>query len=358
MSNLLPHGISVSQQSEQINPHEQAQPPSMVPGQKFIPHRQFRSGVFLPDVVLANRRLSGGAKLLWARLARYAGVNGVCFPSCQTLGLDLGCSPRPVQRYVAELVHAGFISAKQRGFNKSNTYTFLWHPDLDEVPRKEPLRATEPSPHITTEAAACVNATDPISSVSATGSSALSEVKSKNEMQAERAHACEITSITPAYSVCPPPEKAKMELLTPQASKVMGWLRLFQKNLKIGGTVEASTVREVLKVVTPDDLPNALKYVGDKLADRRRRDYHYRERIDFGLVLVILRQDYSTTRNSNTAFLKRKDISSASAASGAMSGPPISGARNREPRRASRDGFSRAGDILRGSRLVERIGEP
>src|ERR1017187_5233556 len=87
----------------------------------------------------------------------------------------------------------------------------------------------------------------------------------------------------------------------------------------------------------------ALKYVGDKLADRRRRDHHYRERIDFGLVLVILRQDYSGTRNSNMPFVKRKDISSASAASGAMLGPPIPGARNGEPRRASRDGLSRAG---------------
>src|ERR1039457_1353539 len=197
MSQLLPHGISVSQESKQINTHEQAQPPSMVPGQKFIPHRQFRSDVFLPDVILANRRLSGGAKLLWARLARYAGVNGVCFPSCQTLGVDLGCSPRPVQRYVAELVHAGFISAKQRGFNKSNTYTFLWHPDLDDLPRKEPHRATEPSQHITTDASACVSATDSVSSVSAPGSSCLSEVKSKNQMQAERAHAGETTSITP-----------------------------------------------------------------------------------------------------------------------------------------------------------------
>ena len=257
MSNLLPHGISVSQESKQINPREQAQPPSMVPGQKFIPHRQFRSGVFLPDVVLANRRLSGGAKLLWARLARYAGVNGVCFPSCQTLGNDLGCSPRQVQRYVAELVHAGFISARQRGFNKSNTYTFLWHPDLDELPRKEPHRATEPLQHITTEASPC-STTDVSSSVSATGVSSLKAVKCINEMQAERAHACETTSITSTDPACPPPEKAKMEPLTPQESKVMDWLRLFQKDLQIGGTVEASTVREVLKVVIPEDLPKAL----------------------------------------------------------------------------------------------------
>ena len=138
----------------------------------------------------------------------------------------------------------------------------------------------------------------------------------------------------------------------------MDWLRLFQKDLRIGGTVEVSTVREVLKVVTPDDPPKALKYVGDKLADRRRRDHHYRERIDFGLVLVILRQDYSVRGHNDVRFLKRKNISVASAASGAMLGPSIPGARYGEPRRASRDGLSRAGDILRGSRLLDRIGEP
>ena len=357
MPELLPYATSVSQESKQINPHDQAQPTSMVPGQKFIPHRQFRSGVFLPDVVLANRRLSGGAKLLWARLARYAGVNGVCFPSCQTLGFDLGCSPRQVQRYVAELVDAGFIAAKQRGFNKSNTYTFLWHPDLDDLPRKEPLRATEPSQHSTTDASAC-STTGVSSSVSATDVSSLKAVKCINEMQAERARTCETTPIIRPCPACPSPEKAKSEPLTPQESKVMDWLRLFQKDLRIGGTVEVSTVREVLKVVTPDDLPKALKYVGDKLADRRRRDHHYRERIDFGLVLVILRQDYSVRGHNDVRFLKRKNISVASAASGAMLGPSIPGARYGEPRRASRDGLSRAGDILRGSRLLDRIGEP
>jgi hypothetical protein len=96
-------------------PDEQTQPFALVPGQKFITYRQFRSGSFVPDVILANRRLSCGAKLLWARLARYAGSNGACFPSTQTLGRDLGCSARQVQRHVAELVEAGFIQAKQRG---------------------------------------------------------------------------------------------------------------------------------------------------------------------------------------------------------------------------------------------------
>jgi len=357
MSPLLPQGTSVPRESKQINAPEQTQPTSLVPGQKFIPHRQFRSGSFIPDVILANRRLSGGAKLLWARLARYAGANGVCFPSCQTLGTDLGCSPRQVQRYVAELTNGGFITARQRGFNKSNTYTFLWHPDLDDPPHKEPHSATDASPCSTTDVSSCVSATDASSSVSATDVSSLSEVKSKKEEQAERAGACETRDVIPACPACPSPNKAEAEPLTPQEAEVMDWLHLFQKDLRIGGTIEASTVREVLKVVPSEDIPQALRFVSDKLADRRRRDHHYRERIDFGLVLTILRQDYARPGHPNMPFLKQTDISVAAAALGAISGPPIPGPANGELRRATRNGFFRAGDILRDSRLLNGIGE-
>ena len=356
MSNLLPQGTSVPRESKQINAQEPAQPALLVPGQKFIPHRQFRSGSFIPDVVLANSRLSCGAKLLWARLARYAGANGVCFPSCQTLGIDLGCSPRQVQRYVAELVNAGLIAARQRGFNKSNTYTFLWHPDLDEPPRKGPHSATDASSCSTTDTSPC-STTDTSSSVSATPVSSLKEVKSKKEEQAERAHACETPPLIPACPACPSPEKAKDEPLTPQEAEVMGWLRLFQKDLRIGGTIEASTVREVLKVVTPEDLPQALKYVGDKLADRRRRDHHYRERVDFGFVLTVLRQDYRRPEHPNMPFLTQRDISVTLAAAPAILRPPIPPERNGEPRKAPRNGLSSANEILNAAALADRIGE-
>jgi len=137
----------------------------------------------------------------------------------------------------------------------------------------------------------------------------------------------------------------------------MDWLRLFQKDLRIGGTIEASTVREVLKVVPSEDLPQALRFVAEKLTDRRRRDHHYRERVDFGLVLTILRQDYPRPGHPNMPFLMQTHISVASAALRAISGPPIPGMGNGESRRATRNGFSRAGDILRGSRLLNRIGE-
>jgi hypothetical protein len=69
--------------------------------------------------------VSNGAKLLWARLARYAGTRGQCYPLLSTLAVDLGFSERQVQRYLAELISGGFLRARQRGLNQSNLYEFL-----------------------------------------------------------------------------------------------------------------------------------------------------------------------------------------------------------------------------------------
>ena len=137
----------------------------------------------------------------------------------------------------------------------------------------------------------------------------------------------------------------------------MDWLHLFQRDLQIGGTVEASTVREVLKVVTKQELPQALKFVAGKLMDRRRRDRHYRERVDFGFVLTVLRKDYRRLGEADMAVVKRKDISVASAPARAISGPPILIECDREPRSGFRNGFSSAGEILRGSELLRKINE-
>jgi hypothetical protein len=90
-------------------------------GQVFIPRQVLNAGIFVPDSLLACRAISDGAKLLWARLARYAGARGQCFPLLSTVAADLGRSERQVQRYLAELIHEQFVVAQQRGFNKSNT---------------------------------------------------------------------------------------------------------------------------------------------------------------------------------------------------------------------------------------------
>ena len=65
-------------------------------GQVFIPRRVLNSGVFVANGLLASRLVSNGAKLLWARLARYAGTNGQCFPLLPTVAAGLGRSQRQV----------------------------------------------------------------------------------------------------------------------------------------------------------------------------------------------------------------------------------------------------------------------
>jgi hypothetical protein len=179
-------------------------------------------------------------------------------------------------------------------------------------------------------------------------------------MQAEEEQAgSQGDSVAPAaLFACPAyisPEKAEA-LLTPQEAEVMEWLRLFQRDLNIGGTVEASTVREVLKV-TPEELPEALKFVASKLTDRRRRDRHYRERVDFGFVLTVLRKDFRRPTEPEIPVPRRKDMSVASDAAAAISSPPICQEDDQEALRATRKGFSRAGDILSGSELLKKINE-
>jgi hypothetical protein len=160
------------------------------PGEVFTPHKAFPTGVFVPDVLLANSKLSFGAKLVWARLARYAGTDGACFPALGTLAADLGCSERQIQRYVAELIRAGFIAARQRGFNRSNLYRFLWHPDLECAARKPP--------HRTTQTSSCPSATEVSSSRATPVSPLRADLKSYTEEQAERAREVE-------RAIAPPP---------------------------------------------------------------------------------------------------------------------------------------------------------
>ena len=175
-------------------------PDARTAGQPFIPHKVFPTGIFLPDVLLANSKLSLGAKLLWARLARYAGADGACFPAVATLAVDLGCSERQVQRYVAELIRARFLAARQRGFNRSNLYQFLWHSDLESPPRK--------LPNSTTDVSSCPSATDLSSSSTTQASSLRADLKSSAKEQAT--HVRE-PGPGPKSPACPSPGKPKSQ---------------------------------------------------------------------------------------------------------------------------------------------------
>jgi DNA-binding transcriptional MocR family regulator len=84
---------------------------------------------------MSYQGLSLGSKLLWARLAQYAGQDGACFPSQQRLAADLGVSVRQIQRYLSELVSKQFLEKEKPAYKdqiqgKTTKYFFLQHPVL------------------------------------------------------------------------------------------------------------------------------------------------------------------------------------------------------------------------------------
>ena len=118
------HTQSVSPSSPNGNSHHG---PVLHVGQVFIPRQVLNSGVFVPDGLLACRLVSNGAKLLWARLARYAGAKGLCFPLLSTLAADLGFSERQGS--------LGSTSASRASRNSFSRCWIRWWIATSYVPR-------------------------------------------------------------------------------------------------------------------------------------------------------------------------------------------------------------------------------
>ena len=66
-------------------------------GDAFNPFQLF-IGAMIPSAVLRNPDLSPSAKLVFARLAQFAGRQGKAWPSDQTLGREVGLGDRQARR--------------------------------------------------------------------------------------------------------------------------------------------------------------------------------------------------------------------------------------------------------------------
>src|ERR1017187_6441753 len=98
-------------------------------GQPFNPFGLF-TGIFIPDALVRSTIISPGAKLVYGRLARYAGQDGRCYPAVETLASEVGLGERQVQRYLAELEREHLIRRVIRYAGRaqtSNGFEFLWH---------------------------------------------------------------------------------------------------------------------------------------------------------------------------------------------------------------------------------------
>lgn len=101
------------------------------------PYKRFR-GAFIPNAIMECSQLSDSAKLMWAKLAQYAGKDGRCFPSIKTLGDKTAKAERTARRALDELRDKGFIkvrraTGKSRLMHMTNEYFFLDHPVFHDM---------------------------------------------------------------------------------------------------------------------------------------------------------------------------------------------------------------------------------
>ena len=143
-----PDTISVSENA--------AKSKAFLEGAIYNPFKLFHN-ILIPDALVRYPGLSPSAKLCFGRLARYAGQNGVCYPSVSTLAKELALCERQVVRCLGQLEKQRFIRRVARG-GRSNFFQFLWHPllaaslqhqaaaDLRHTPPDPPDRNVTPPP--------------------------------------------------------------------------------------------------------------------------------------------------------------------------------------------------------------------
>ncbi len=88
--------------------------------------------------LMCRRELNQGAKIVYTRLAQYAGIKAYARVKQETLALETGCSFAQLRRYIDELVHFGLIEVQQVGLTKSNIYHFLQHSWMSDKKQSYP----------------------------------------------------------------------------------------------------------------------------------------------------------------------------------------------------------------------------
>lgn len=105
-------------------------------GESFNPFGLF-VGSFVPNCLMRTTLLGSTEKLVWARLAQYAGKGGRAFPLQETLADEVGITPQGLRSALKRLRQHDLIKIHgPRGVgrlsHRPNEYVFLWHPLFEE----------------------------------------------------------------------------------------------------------------------------------------------------------------------------------------------------------------------------------
>lgn len=112
---------------------------------KLIDPRVHSNFTMVPDWLAPRTEVSPGAKLCYARLARWWGASkdepDAATVTVDKLGADLGVSGRQAYAYLKELEGAGLIIGRRRGLGAPNAYRFCDHEWRDDTaPASDPDR--------------------------------------------------------------------------------------------------------------------------------------------------------------------------------------------------------------------------
>lgn len=105
-------------------------------GETFNPYKMF-VGSFIPTWLECRPEISPGAKLVYARMSRYAGRNGRCNPRQGVLAKTIGLGERQARTYIKELEEYSLIASERLGLGKSNIYKFLVHDWMFADPERQ-----------------------------------------------------------------------------------------------------------------------------------------------------------------------------------------------------------------------------
>jgi hypothetical protein len=135
----------------------------VIDGEPFNPWGLF-NGIYIPEAICKYCGLSLGAKMVYGRFCRYAGRDGVVYPSIPKLASELGIGKTQARNYVQELERELFIAVDRKnrhlfanGTGGSNRYVFLWDAGFDgeqgNLRKAPPVRKTGPLPLLKAELA-------------------------------------------------------------------------------------------------------------------------------------------------------------------------------------------------------------
>lgn len=108
-------------------------PSHPAPGETFIPYEVGRDEIEI--AIMRNADLLPMERLAWLRLSKFAGHDGRCYPSYETLGNELGVRRKYAIRLAKGLEEKGFIK-RDNAVGRGNTihFHFLWHESFLENP--------------------------------------------------------------------------------------------------------------------------------------------------------------------------------------------------------------------------------